>query len=315
MKVLILTHFNNTVGPVISLIAPEDGNIAKSDFEHIPDLMSLYRQGFFIHEFAGWKSANINFEMPSKYARGKAELLMLSLLIKEGDIDIQLVKEYFTKFADGLKDVKGAYKAFYLESDKYKGDLKKYMEIKDLFYGFYNSFPDEVSTFKSEPASIFMFGLHKAGKTTLVRSLQNRKLENISPTISVDVSKIFMDNLSIMVYDSPGQEKYRQLWTPHLKGQDALVFVVDITAQDLLNDAMGVLHDIAMRDETRDLPLLILFNKIDLKKAKTKKLEKRLALDMLGNRPHKYFLTSAVTMQGVPDALFWLSRELEAREK
>nr|MDO8085619.1 ADP-ribosylation factor-like protein [Candidatus Sigynarchaeum springense]MDO8116321.1 ADP-ribosylation factor-like protein [Candidatus Sigynarchaeota archaeon] len=304
----MLVYFDPIFGPKIFL----HSGIDVDEFKHIPPLMDLYKEGFFYHEFNKDKSANLSFQLPSSYARGNCEILMLTYLVRNGEHNPGMAKEYLTRFAEHLVQIRDAYKAFYVGSAKYPGDSKKLDELKELFDALHHSLPAEVNMFKPKERKIFVFGLTKAGKTTLLNAMQNRKAKQPHPTIFMDVSKALIpdSNVSAMIYDAPGQIKYREMWAPNITGSDGLVFVVDVADKDRFPEAKGVLHDIAKRPETRSIPLLLLLNKVDLKKPKTKELVKVLELDGLNGRPMKYFETSAVTGEGVAEAFAWLGKEL-----
>ena len=52
----ILSHFDHRYGPKILVSVPE---LPPSiNLDHIPSLMDLYKEGFFIAEFQGVKTAN-----------------------------------------------------------------------------------------------------------------------------------------------------------------------------------------------------------------------------------------------------------------
>ncbi|MBN2152547.1 MAG: GTP-binding protein [Candidatus Lokiarchaeota archaeon] len=308
MKTLLLVHFDAIFGPKIFL----HSGINVDDFKHIPPLMDLYKEGFFYHEFNKDKSANLSFQVPSEYARGRCELLMLTYLVRDGELNPGSAKGYLTRFAERLAQIKDGYKAFYVGSNRYPGDPRKLEEITEIFDGLYHSFPAEVNVFKQKERKIFMFGISKAGKTTILHALQNRQHKELQPTIFMDISKVLIpnSNVSIMVYDAPGQIKYREMWVPSLVGQDGLVFVVDVADKERFEEAKAILHEIALKPQTKGLPLLLLFNKIDLKKPKVKDLIKVLDLGGLGARPVRYFETSAITGEGILEAFDWFGKEL-----
>ncbi len=310
---LLLSYFDNIVGPVVFLAEPATVN--KKNFDNVSQLMGLYKTGFFMHEFGGLKSANLIFQIPSRYARGGQEMLMLSYL-STSDLDMRLVQEHMTDFCRQLERCKDSYKAFYINSTKYQGDPERFKKVEDLFKALYHSFPSEIVIFTPRQAKIFLFGLTQAGKTTLLHALQNRKItkENI-PTVNIGVTKVFVDSVSIMVYDAPGQATYRDSWAPQLNGQDGLVFVVDITDKKRIGEAKGVLHDFAMRWETSHLPLAVLYNKVDIKTPKVENITKELEVARLQdkNRPVKYFLTSAITGEGVGTAFSWMAASVTKR--
>ncbi|MHA1792721.1 MAG: ADP-ribosylation factor-like protein [Promethearchaeota archaeon] len=316
MKAFLLTYFDNIVGPRIFLKVPEQVN--ESITKNIPMLMNLYQEGFFIHEFGTFKSANLFFEISSKKARGGAEMLMATIVVsgEQGEINTRLTKTYLEKFAEEMNKVKNAYKGFYMGSNSQKGDEKVFENIKELFYSFYESLPD-ITILNPIKADIFVFGLSKVGKTTIIHVLQNKVIKEMNPTISMDVSKYLIENVSFMIYDAPGQEKYRKLWAPHLNNQDGLVFVLDVSDVKAYEEASKVFKEIAFRPEMRDLPVLILLNKVDLKKPDVNKIKKLLDLKSLkaNTNNYKIFNTCALKNQGIFDAFEWLAKNIAQGKK
>ena len=92
--------------------------------------------------------------------------------------------------------------------------------------------------------------------------------------------------------------------------QDALVFVMDVVHRMRYNAAKNLLHEIANRPNLNDLPLLILFNKIDLIKPDITQLIKELEIKTIKGRPLKCFLTSAIQNIGVDESFEWLVQEI-----
>lgn len=313
MKILLMCYFSAIEGPKIFLSEPAS---LGEEYGKIPDLMSLYKEGFFIHEFGGFKSANLIFNLPSKYARGKEEMLMVSLIATNDQIDPGLSREILESFKDEVLGLKDAYKAFYMGSNKHKGDPKKLAFLEELIKKYYMSIPSETMVFKPKNANIFIFGLDKAGKTTIIRALQNKIFKETPPTIAMDISKILIQNLQIMVYDAPGQSRFRNLWTPQLNNQHGLVFVLDVTDEGRFQEASDALHGILTHDDAMDLPLLILFNKVDLlPKVKVKRILKEISNSSLKNRTYKLFPTSGLTGKGIIKSFTWLADELSSTLK
>ncbi|MHA1716257.1 MAG: ADP-ribosylation factor-like protein [Promethearchaeota archaeon] len=315
MKYLILSYFDNVYGPKIFLIAPS--NADPEEFYHLTDFMNLYRPGFFYIEFGNLKCGNFLFEISSKHARGGAELILLSLAEKNGSLDPTMAHDYLERFARELMSIKDLYKAFYLKENRQDGAINettKFSELKELFFSFFESIPREISLYKPrKKARVFIFGLDKAGKTSIINALKNMVHDdNLPPTLSVDISQILLGDISFIIYDAPGQAKFRHLWTTTtpLNQQDGLVFVMDVADKNRYKECREVLFDIANLPEIKKLPLLILFNKIDLKKPKIKHLLKEIDLESLKSRPINYFMTSAVTGEGIKESFNWLAKQL-----
>lgn len=311
MKILILSFFDPKIGPKTFLQAP--GIIEEAILEQIPSLMNLYEEkGFFVHIIKKIKSANLLFDIPNPDARGKTDTLLISIIITEGDINVKLYQELLNGFANELRRIENGYKAFYHGSTKIEYDQEKFNAVQSLFYTFFESFPEESVIEGRRDAKIFVFGLSHAGKTTIIQSLQRNIASKTVPTTNVNISRILVNNLSIITYDAPGQTKLMGLWKNYLKKKhDGLVFVLDLVHRVKYNEAKEVLHKIALLDNLKDLPLLILLNKVDLvKEPNIEQIRKVLRTSELGQRPLKIFLTSGAQSKGVNEAFNWLGQEL-----
>jgi hypothetical protein len=216
LKIIILSYFHPKYGPKILLVSPE--SLKESEFHHLPALMDLYNEGFFIHTFGGYRSANYIFNILNNEARGSTETLLISIIFDINcNINNDLSKELLEGFEKEIRNIEDVYKAFYVKTKKYEDAAEKFDKIKNLFFTFCNSVPEESIVYKSEDTKILIFGLSYAGKTTLVNCLKNDMGKISLPTTFMDISRIVINNLSIFTYDTPGQEKFRSLWKPYLK--------------------------------------------------------------------------------------------------
>ncbi|MBD3254927.1 MAG: PAS domain S-box protein [Candidatus Lokiarchaeota archaeon] len=276
--------------------------------------MDIYNDGFFVHLFKNFTSINLLFKIRSEYSRNQKERLMISALFEnDKKVNFDLSQDLLKNFADELKKVNDAYKAFYLKSQVFEGSKEKFEEINRLFDSFFKSFSIEHITIEHTEAKILFFGLSLAGKTTIIKSRRKSLYKNILPTINVDISRILVNNVSLLTTDTPGQLKFMDLWVPYLKGQDALVFVLDIHDRIKFPDARDLLHKIAFLPEMRDLPLLILFNKVDQGKPAVEELVNVLKLDRFNDRPFKYFFTSGIRRKNIDEAFNWLALKLSEK--
>ncbi|MHA2087346.1 MAG: PAS domain S-box protein, partial [Promethearchaeota archaeon] len=288
--------------------------IQREDIKQVPLLMDLYESGFFIHTFGTFKTANLIFDIPSVYSGTEKESLLISLIIdSKSKINSVLTQEFLKGFVEEFKKIKENFKAFYMDSRIYKGDSTKLKEIRELLNTFYISFPEEEVIFEQKEAKILIFGLSLAGKTTIIRTRRKSVSKTVFPTINVDISKILVNNLSLLTYDIPGKYKVKEIWKPYLKNQDGLIFVLDVTDEIKFSYARELLHEIAGKPELSELPLLILFNKIDLKQLDIKDLEEAMGVKRLGKRPMKSFLTSGIKNLNIDEAFNWLSLKIAER--
>merc|ERR1712190_538468 len=123
-------------------------------------------------------------------------------------------------------------------------------------------------------------------------------------------------NLSFTVWDVGGQDKIRPLWRHYYQNTQGLIFVVDSSDRDRIEDAREELTKMLNEDEMRDAALLVLANKQDLPYAmSTSEVAEKLGLNDLRRR--QWFVQSACATSG--DGLFegldWLCRTLSSTRR
>ena len=288
--------------------------IQREDINQVPLLIDIYEKGFFIHTFGTFKTANLIFNIPSEYSKTGSERLLISLVVdSDAKLKSTLVEDYLEGIVEEIKKIEDIFKAFYVDSMFDKGDPIKLGELKKLFEVSYNSFSEEEVIFEQKEARVLIFGLSQAGKTTIIKTRRKSVTKTSFPTINVDISKIIVNNVSMLTYDIPGKYKAKEIWKPYLKNQDGLIFVLDVTDTIRFSYARELLHEIAEKPGLSELPLLILFNKTDRKRVDIKDLEEAMGVNDLRSRPMKTFLTSGIMNQNIDEAFNWLSLKIAER--
>ncbi len=136
MKAIILSRFDPVYGSKIFLKTSDTLN--EEELMHIPQLMTIPSKGFFIHVFENLRTANLFLKLPSKFARGRFEKLLISIITDiNNDLNLTLSQELLESFATSLLNLNDAYKAFDIEMKDYKGDPEKLSEIEKLLSSFY----------------------------------------------------------------------------------------------------------------------------------------------------------------------------------
>ncbi len=147
MRILILSHFSASYGPKIFLMEPE--SINEQSIDQIPKLMDVYEKGFFINISDDLKSINLIFEIPSLFARGKKELLLLSIITDlASEINPDYAKELLESFANVLIKTDKLYLAFYVGNEVHKGNAEKLQELKKSFKDFFISLKSAIKIIK-----------------------------------------------------------------------------------------------------------------------------------------------------------------------
>merc|ERR1712115_666732 len=105
---------------------------------------------------------------------------------------------------------------------------------------------------------ILLVGLDAAGKTTILYKLKLAEIVTTIPTIGFNVETVEYKNISFTVWDVGGQDKIRPLWRHYYHNTQGLIFVVDSSDRERIQDAREELHKMLNEDELRDAIVLVL---------------------------------------------------------
>ncbi len=110
-----ISYFHRKIGPIVWYSYPEE-TLSEEEKGHLADIMDQsYEEGFFMHKFGILTSMNYYFEIPSEWARGNKEMLMISLILDSApQIGFEKpIQSWSESFANRLKAKNEIYKAFY----------------------------------------------------------------------------------------------------------------------------------------------------------------------------------------------------------
>mmetsp|Transcript_43704 Transcript_43704/g.68130 ORF Transcript_43704/g.68130 Transcript_43704/m.68130 type:complete len:181 (+) Transcript_43704:61-603(+) len=161
---------------------------------------------------------------------------------------------------------------------------------------------------------ILMVGLDAAGKTTILYKLKLGEVVTTIPTIGFNVETLEHRNVTFTVWDIGGQEKIRKLWRHYYQGTTGVIYIVDSSDRERIEDARDELFNVLQAEEMRDVVLLVLANKQDLPNALTSsEVAEKLGLNSLHKR--RWFVQAACATrgQGLYEGLDWLSTALLSR--
>jgi ADP-ribosylation factor 1/2 len=102
------------------------------------------------------------------------------------------------------------------------------------------------------------------GKTTILYKLHLGKIVTTIPTIGFNVETVEHQNIKFTVWDVGGGDKIRALWYHYFQDMQGLIFVVDSTDRERLDEAKRDLHNLLYKEQLRDKVVLVLANKQDL---------------------------------------------------
>ena len=127
--------------------------------------------------------------------------------------------------------------------------------------------------------SIVMAGLDNSGKTTLLYRLKLGEAISTVPTNGSNIENFNYKNFSFRIWDLGGRSNRRAFWPKYYENAQALIYVVDSTDTNRVEEARGELHKMLAEDQLKKLNLLIYANKQDLPEAiTTSELAEKLAL-------------------------------------
>ncbi|CAH8846603.1 unnamed protein product [Trichobilharzia szidati] len=169
--------------------------------------------------------------------------------------------------------------------------------------------------FGSKEMRILMLGLDAAGKTTILYRLKLGSSVSTIPTVGFNVETVTYGNVKFNVWDVGGQEKIRPLWRHYFTGSQGLIFVVDSSDRDRIEEARQQLHRIANDREMEDAVVLVFANKQDLPNAmKPNEIQERLMLTRMREGRLWYVQPSiATTGEGLYEGLTWLNSNYNSR--
>jgi len=176
-------------------------------------------------------------------------------------------------------------------------------KIKALFDGF------------KKEQRIIMLGLDAAGKTTILYRLHIGDVVASIPTVGFNVETIEYKKLKLNMWDVGGQHKIRTLWHHYFQNTDAMIYVVDSSDRERIEEAREELYRCLKDDLLANVPLLVYANKADLPKAmRAQEIVPALGLDKMRREWHVQE-SVAVKGDGLYEGLDWLAKTLTASKK
>jgi small GTP-binding protein len=311
-KSIIISYFDSTKGPINYLSVPskENEHISNDILKGIARLLDMFQTGqFFSRTIDEYNTENLFLEIPSKWARGKKELILLTFLSSKGDQILETIEQALRGLGKEFVEYKETFRAFYNTNPERKDQKTQEAsnEIQIACKEFLRNLPD-ISSFSVRPQTnkIVFLGLAATGKTSIINYMKNHVfLEESKPTIIQNIVKFIFRNINFLCYDLPGHEKFRNLWKTFLPKTSMIVYVIDSSAPKI-QETGSALNFILSFIETNseDVHLVLAFNKQDLPSAQ---LPEKILTHIQGNSqlPSNFsFLgLSAKTGEGI-DQLF-----------
>ncbi|KAI8439505.1 hypothetical protein MSG28_013263, partial [Choristoneura fumiferana] len=112
-------------------------------------------------------------------------------------------------------------------------------------------------------------GIDGVGKTTILYKIVTGQTVNTIPTVGFNVEKFTHKKVSLSLWDTGRGGKMAPLMRHYYDGTKGIIFVIDSTDNEHIDEAEYELRRLLQEDEFRNAPFLIYANKQDLPNAKS----------------------------------------------
>ncbi|KAI7161994.1 hypothetical protein KC349_g2369 [Hortaea werneckii] len=102
------------------------------------------------------------------------------------------------------------------------------------------------------------------GKTTIVKRIMNEDVNSVSPTLGFIIKTIDYEGYKLNIWDVGGQKTLRTYWKNYFEKTDTLIWVVDATDSERLEDCRAELKGLLLQERLMGASLLIVKNKSDV---------------------------------------------------
>lgn len=197
------------------------------------------------------------------------------------------------------------------------------------------------------PPTLTRRGLDNAGKTTILKRLTGGDVREVSPTLGFNITTLVRtigsragsvnaqaaadgasgsmpgpadatddvgESYTLNVWDVGGQRTLRPYWRNYFESTDAVVWVVDSSDTLRLDDCSAELRQLLAEQRLAGCTLLVLANKQDLAGSLTmEQVRDQLKLDQITSHTWRILPCSAITGEGLDDAMDWVTTEVASR--
>jgi GTPase SAR1 family protein len=162
--------------------------------------------------------------------------------------------------------------------------------------------------------NVLWLGIEASGKSSLIERIRQGEFTPAPLTIGLNVTSFLAEGAKLVNSDVSGHKSFRGIWDSLIVGRpDIIVYVIDASDSDTLDEAKDVLASYVLEDELlKGLPVLVVANKQDVEGAlNAEQLTSKLDLsELLQSRKWKVIAVSTKTGSGIQDMLEWVIEKI-----
>ncbi|TXT63103.1 MAG: putative Small GTP-binding domain protein, Arf-domain signature [Promethearchaeota archaeon] len=338
---LCIVYFDSIIGPNIFYC-----NHELSENDDFPDLGRILEfsddPGTFIYAFKDYQTINHTFYLPSTFARGRKEIIMISYFIHAASFSneisdifhyLQSKSPILKKLAKKLLSLPGFPKVIHSNVNKHlKGNVLTLGDpnFQSTFLLIFNYFYKKLSAYnrggliQSDDVikKVFIFGPSDVGKTTFLKHIEkvHSQLQNAND-LPTKIFQVVIDNLEILTEKCTDTDlKCEQCERNNrcINNAEGFILIFDVSNKESVIDAKErfkiIVSKFCQKKPYTKIPFLIIGNKFKYhedvapegvyKTFGTEQAEK-CAIDM------RYFSMNLLTENGkILDALRWLIKKI-----
>lgn len=168
---------------------------------------------------------------------------------------------------------------------------------------------------KQTGTPLLLLGLSSSGKTAIQNKIILGDVLTTSHSTGVRSETLSFDNgVELVTWDIGGRDKMRILMRMHFMNTKALVYVIDSSDREKLDDVKANLHRYAKNEKLKECILLILANKKDLPNARSvDQIKQAIDYESLPQKEKNILASCAITGEGLSEGFNWIC-ELLSRQ-
>ncbi|XP_003728851.1 ADP-ribosylation factor-like protein 13B isoform X1 [Strongylocentrotus purpuratus] len=111
--------------------------------------------------------------------------------------------------------------------------------------------------------TLALIGLDNSGKTTALKGVQGESLDLVAPTVGFASGDFKLGKYDVTIFDLGGGKRIRGIWANYYAESHGVIFVLDASAEDRLQECKDCLEDVLKKEKIRGKRILLLANKQD----------------------------------------------------